>query len=522
MRKLFINLFLTCCLVYSASAQEVKKYAETIKASDLKKHLEIIASDEYEGRETGEKGQKMAAEYIVNQFKGDSLIGPVKANTDNPYLQPFELEKSSWDDVTIETEGKKLSLFNEFFVYGNTVLENGEYEVIFGGYGIDTEKYSDYKDLDVEGKIVAVMEGEPKTKDIFLISGSEEKSPQNDTRAKIATASEKGAKGIIIVYESDENYQKRAQVFKQYASRPSLGFPKGKQDEGTALFFTSPTYAGDLLGTSPKKLQSAIKKINKKGKTLAGEYSNTIAITMERKIESVTTENVLGFLEGTDLKDEVVIVTAHYDHIGITGGEINNGADDDGSGTVSVLEIAEAFTSAKKEGHGPRRSMLFMTVTGEEKGLLGSRYYSENPIFPIENTVTDLNIDMVGRVDEKHKDNPFYIYIIGSDMLSSELHELSEDVAKKQYPNIELDYQYNAKDDPNRFYYRSDHYNFAKHGIPVIFYFNGTHEDYHRPTDTVEKIHFDKMEQVARLIFSTAWEVANSDNRPLVDKKAGK
>jgi Zn-dependent M28 family amino/carboxypeptidase len=171
---------------------------------------------------------------------------------------------------------------------------------------------------------------------------------------------------------------------------------------------------------------------------------------------------------------------------------------------------------AKKEGHGPKRSMLFMTVSGEEKGLLGSEYYADNPVFPLENTVVDLNIDMIGRIDENHAPDSNYVYIIGSDKLSTELHALSEET-NKTYAGIEFDYTYNDENDPNRFYYRSDHYNFAKNNIPVIFYFTGVHEDYHQPTDTVDKIMFQKMEKIARLIFHTAWEIANRDERLKVD-----
>ena len=226
-------------------------------------------------------------------------------------------------------------------------------------------------------------------------------------------------------------------------------------------------------------------------------------------------ENVLGYIEGSDLKDELVIITAHYDHLGKHDSLIYNGADDDGSGTVATLEIAEAFMLAKKEGKGPRRSVLIMPVSGEEKGLLGSKYYTDNPVYALENTVANLNIDMIGRVDEYHE-NPDYVYLIGSDRLSTELHEISERVNEKHF-NLELDYTFNAKDDPNRYYYRSDHYNFAKNNIPVIFYFNGVHEDYHKTTDTVEKINFEKIEKISRLVFLTAWELANREDRPLVD-----
>ncbi len=227
-------------------------------------------------------------------------------------------------------------------------------------------------------------------------------------------------------------------------------------------------------------------------------------------------ENVLAFIKGTEKPDEIVVISAHLDHKGIKNGEIYNGADDDGSGTVAILEIAEAFKKATEAGKGPKRSILFLHVTGEEKGLLGSKYYTENPVFPLANTVTNLNIDMIGRVDELHKGAPNYVYLIGADKLSSELHALSEEVNKK-YTNINLDYKYNAEDDPNRFYYRSDHYNFAKHGIPVIFYFNGTHADYHKPSDTPDKINYKMLEKRTRLIFYTAWEIANREARLVVD-----
>jgi acetylornithine deacetylase/succinyl-diaminopimelate desuccinylase-like protein len=227
-------------------------------------------------------------------------------------------------------------------------------------------------------------------------------------------------------------------------------------------------------------------------------------------------ENIIGYIEGTDLKDELLVITAHYDHLGTKEDSlIYNGADDNGSGTSSIMEIAQAFMLAKKEGKGPRRSVLIMPVSGEEKGLLGSKYYADNPIYPLENTIANLNVDMIGRIDDYH-DNPDYVYLIGSDRLSTELHQISEDV-NKQHINLELDYKFNEEDDPNRYYYRSDHYNFAKNNIPVIFYFNGVHADYHKTTDTVDKIHFGKIQKISRYIFLTAWELANRNERPKLD-----
>ena len=236
-----------------------------------------------------------------------------------------------------------------------------------------------------------------------------------------------------------------------------------------------------------------------------------------RGMQLKDSENVIAYIKGSEKPDEVVIISAHLDHEGVKDGEIYNGADDDGSGTVAILEIAEAFKKATDAGKGPKRSVVFLHVTGEEKGLLGSKYYTENPIFPLANTVADLNIDMVGRIDDRHKENPNYVYLIGADKLSTELHNISEAVNKK-YTNIDLDYKYNDENDPNRFYYRSDHYNFAKHNIPIIFYFNGTHADYHKPSDTPDKINYNLLENRTRLVFHTAWELANRENRVVVDK----
>lgn len=228
-------------------------------------------------------------------------------------------------------------------------------------------------------------------------------------------------------------------------------------------------------------------------------------------------ENVVAFIEGTEKPDEIIVISAHYDHVGMSNGVIYNGADDDGSGTVAILEIAEAFQMAAENGNGPKRSILFLHFTGEEKGLLGSKYYVNFPIFPLKNTVTNLNIDMIGRVDEAHKDNPNFVYLIGADKLSTELHTLSENMNTK-FTKLILDYKYNDDNDPNRYYYRSDHFNFAKNNIPIIFYFNGTHEDYHSPSDTPDKINYELLAKRTQLVFYTAWVVANRENRIVVDK----
>ncbi|MCD2259636.1 M28 family metallopeptidase [Psychroserpens luteolus] len=229
-------------------------------------------------------------------------------------------------------------------------------------------------------------------------------------------------------------------------------------------------------------------------------------------------QNVIAYIEGSEFPDEVIIISAHSDHEGYNDTEIFNGADDNGSGTAAVMEMAQAFKTAVNEGNRPKRSVVFLHLTGEEVGLTGSRYYTQYPVFSMANTVANLNIDMIGRVDDSHIDNENYLYLIGADRLSTELHYISEE-ANNEFTNLELDYRLNSDNDPNRYYYRSDHYNFAQKGVPVIFYFNGEHEDYHEPTDTPEKINYALLAKRTKLIFATAWYLANSENRIIVDKE---
>ena len=249
---------------------------------------------------------------------------------------------------------------------------------------------------------------------------------------------------------------------------------------------------------------------------------------IDREDVEVVSNNVMAFLEGSDpeLKDEVVVITSHYDHIGIslpdsTGDRINNGADDDGSGTVAVLSAASAFAKAAEQGVRPRRSILFMHVSGEEKGLLGSRFYSDHPVFPVENHIANINADMIGRSDEAHLSQGVtdYFYLIGGPIISSGLDSLVT-VANEKTANLIIDYAYNDLDDPNQFYRRSDHWNFGRLGIPFSFFFTGVHEDYHQPSDEADKINYPKLTAITQVLFGAANELANIENRPIVDNQA--
>jgi len=495
-------------------------YARTIQATDLEKHLRIIAADDMQGRETGTPGQKKAAEYLAGQFAALGLKPIVKSEDGTlSYLQPFNLYKKVWGDLYVKAGGKTYAYPSDFALNGLlSVPEETSYETVFAGYGIKAGDYDDYANLNVTGKAVVLLEGAPSQEGALADWGR-----PDSWRTKAALAKDKGAAQVFIVSaESAEGYR---QLLSQRTAMQGrfnrLSLKQNAEQLGSVgTFLINREIAAALLGTSPAKITQALEKAAKKNKPAAGSLKGgKISLKAERKEEIVQTENILGYLEGTDKKDEVMVISAHYDHIGVNpDGQVNNGANDDGSGTVSVLEIAQAFVKAKAEGQGPRRSMLFLLVTGEEKGLLGSEYYADiNPVLPLAQTVCNLNIDMVGRVDDLHRgksDN--YIYVIGSDKLSSELHQISEN-ANRRYTMMELDYKYNEPTDPERIYYRSDHYNFAKNKIPIIFYFNGLHADYHRPTDDVDKIDFSLAEKSARLVFYTAWEVANREGRLVVD-----
>lgn len=488
--------------------------ADVITAESLRKHLTIIASDDFEGRETGTPGNEKAANYIAEQFKSFGL----PAFNNNSYFQDVILNWVKWEDANIYVDGTRYKHLWDFVSFPNKNAELIDFttdEVTFLGYGIDDPKYSDYKKVDVKGKIILIYKGEPiNKKGKSAITGTSTLSDWTDNPdKKLEVAKQKGVKAVLVI---EEDIQKVLNESRRFLISPQLTLGELSNEEiKTANSLSIKTsIAKSIMGKQYKKVLKARKKIIKKGKPRAVTLPTKLVISLKKSQKTIRGVNVMGFIEGSDpkLKDEVVVVSAHYDHLGKRGEDIFNGADDNGSGTSTTIEVARAFTEAKKQGNGPKRSVLALLVTGEEKGLLGSKYYAERPIFPLENTVADVNVDMVGRVDEKHADNPDYIYVIGSDRLSTELHEINESVNSK-YTNLTLDYTYNEDDDPNRYYYRSDHYNFAEKGIPAIFYFNGTHDDYHRPSDTIEKINFEKMAKIARLVFHTTWELANRDKR---------
>ncbi len=479
-------------------------YAQTITQDELKEHLYTYASDEFEGRETGKPGQKKAVAYLKGEYE---KLGIPAAKKDGDYFQKVPLEVASVPTGTVTINDSAFGLGEEIITFN---AAEGEYtEIVYAAYGIEEEAYSDYTNLDVNGKLVLIKAGEPSNDDgTYKLSGTLEKSVWSNMseamEKKSKLAVEKGAKGVF--FYDNENYPRFKGYF-AYMKNNKSGRMSLKEEAGENFLVLVDNAAAQTLLTDIDE----------------NHTSTVISAKINLKVSSgndqIDSENVAALLKGEEKPEEYVVISSHLDHIGVNAdGQINNGADDDGSGTVALLELAEAFKKAKDEGNGPKRSIVFLHVTGEEKGLLGSKYYTDyEPILPLEQTVANLNIDMIGRIDPKRQGNRNYIYLIGSDKLSTELHNLSEEVNEK-YTQIELDYTYNDENDPNRFYYRSDHYNFAKNNIPIIFYFNGTHEDYHRPGDTADKINYDLLENRTKLVFHTAWELANRADKVVVDK----
>lgn len=516
MKSIPFLFVLICSLpVFSQHTGVVEKYAATIDSNTIKKHVYKLASSEFQGRETGTDGNLKAAAYIAEQFKSIQLP-PLPGDSD--YYQDLAFTTLKWRTNQITVNGNSKEHLKDYLSIPQYFpLQKDRMQIrslTFLGYGIDDPAYSDYKGRKFSGQHLLVYAGEPRDRNgNFRLTGSDSLSGWTTNLFwKIAAAKNAGAASIWII---DDKLREQVLFARRYLLTGAMLMGSGDQltEEFIPHVMISPAFGEELVGKKKAKVIKLRNRITSKGRSGTTTIPVDIEWKVEHEVNSTRGVNVLGYIEGTDpvLKEELVVVTAHYDHLGMRGNDIFFGADDNASGTAAVIEIAEAMAHAKADGVGPARSVLCMLVTGEEKGLLGSQYYAEQSVFPLANTIANVNIDMIGRMDTLHK-NPNYTYVIGSDRLSTELHDINE-MANKNFTQLELDYTYNRDDDPNRFYYRSDHYNFAKNGIPAIFYFSGVHEDYHRPSDTPDKIMYGKASRIAKLAFHTTWELANRPDR---------
>jgi hypothetical protein len=463
---LFVFLCALSLTLYAQKGAKPERYAKTVTATDIKKHLYIIASPEMEGRETATEGQRKAAAYIESEFRRIGLQPGANGN----FQQPFPLYQDSLLEARLEVNGQAFAQDTHFNTNINSPAATLRFsEVLFVPAGVPNDSLLT---MPLAGRLVMM---------------------QAATGNRYALLQNSGAAAILIIsgtYPRTTPAKRTSQMLYQF-----------KKILPPHVFTISPDVARRILNKSPDSLQQG---------TTVTAFKSNVLLDVKKQTTELQSTNVVGVLPGTDLKEEYLVITAHYDHIGKEDTVINYGADDDGSGTASVIELAEAFAKARAAGKGPRRSLVFMTVSGEEKGLWGSEYYGDYPLFPLEKTTANLNIDMIGRSDPKRSkgDSLNYVYIVGDDKLSSDLRLISE-AANNRYTKLELDYKYNDPDDTEFIYYRSDHYNFAKNGVPIIFYFNGTHADYHRPTDTPDKINYSLLAKRAQLVFYTAWEMAN-------------
>lgn len=518
-------------------------YQDEITVDYLQKHLSAIAADSMEGRKTGTRGQKMAADYLAEEYR---RLGLKPVGDNNTFFQHYNLSATRRDSTVFETfriKGEeKISIdrsvesgtSTENFIraFGGSDTLSGE--IIFAGFGINdaSNNIAHLEGLDLRGKWVLMFHEIPNA-----VDGDTLINPMIDGRSRFSTVmAQKGAAGMLLIpYKSPESFQETAErnrnIYDSYSGMSLAYLDRPSQNDFSRGYtIIHPSLAARILELEEgekgleKLYADLLDNISGFSPRSTGYFLKQTPHSSEKLME---TENVAALFEGADpdLKDEAIVITSHYDHVGIgqpdsTGDRIYNGADDDGSGTVGMLNMAKALTEAKENGVMPRRSILFLNVSGEEMGLLGSRYYSDHPLISIDKTVANINTDMIGRIDPEFEKKGVenYSYIIGGKIISSQLDSLLR-VANRKSANLELSDRYNDLSDPNQFYRRSDHWNFGRLGIPFIFFFTGIHEDYHRPSDEVHKIKFDKLANVVKTMYATAIMIANADKAPEVDNQ---
>lgn len=473
---LVLVLALGTLQTFAQKAGKPERYAKTITPADLKQQLFIVAGPEMEGRRTATEGQRKAAAYIESQFKTLGL----QPGNGNSYQLYYNVYQDSLTGAELEVNGHSYQQDKDFNASVNNIQATMRFsEVVFVGSG----SLDSLKKANLAGRAVMIIGGLPQG---FRFQGG-------------GIYGSLISKGVAAIISVAGNYPRSDASVRTGFETTSLF----RRNITPQQFTVSEEIAKSILGDDYDNVKA--------NTALIKTYPADILLNVQKTTVTKQSSDVIGVLPGTDLKDEYLVISAHYDHLGMRNGAIYYGADDDGSGTVSVLEIAQAFAKAKAEGKGPRRSIIFLANSGEEEGLWGSDYYTSHPTFPLEKTTANLNIDMIGRTDSSRKtgDSLNYVYVVGDDKISSDLRTISEGVNKK-YVKMELDYKFNDPHDRNRIYFRSDHYNFAKRGVPIIFYYDGMlGADYHRPTDTPDKINYDLLAKRARLVFYTAWEMAN-------------
>jgi len=475
-----------------------------ITAKDLFTHLSFLASDEMKGRNTLTNDLKTAAKYIAIQAQSyglKTILPGDKYMQDVPFIAETADAGNSYLELTIDDKTEKLELNSGFTsqMINSLIFKEGvvKGDLVFLGYGAkeDSLDWDDIGDIDVRGKVAVLLDAE-------LPDGHEVGEKQNNSLLLYRAVGlfQKGMRGFIVISENPLYEESKKMLLKGYRADPAIN--------DLPIFGITFDVASKIIGKSESEIKVMIETIESGEKVPTWDLpGKSVNIKIESNSGEENSQNVVAVLEGSDpvLKNEYVLYGAHYDHDGVVGGKIFNGADDDGSGTVTLLEIAQSFSIER-----PKRSIIFAWHTAEEKGLLGSKYLSDNFPVPLDKVSGVINMDMVGR----NSDKP--LWVIGAGRLSSELYKINEKI-NKDHIMLEFDYQYDDPKHPENFYERSDHYMYARYGIPIVFYSSGTHPDYHQPSDTVDKIEFDHMQRIGRLAYLVGKEIANRDNMLKLD-----
>ncbi len=543
MKKSILRYFLMIpiCLVLTQQVMAQKAGLKKISRPDLETHLTVLAADDMEGRATGEAGLDRAAEYLRTEAEKAGLMAIDK---DGDYFQNYTLvnksmnKEKSFISVSQNNEpGTPMTL--PFYVMNpDTSVMNLSGDIVFAGYGIHSEDddYDDFEGVDLEGKILLIMNRGPLSEDgkENLLSNRNWRNSVS-YRNKIPTLARKKPKAVLIVlnpklgYHSLEYLSPRLARYwssSRYVKELGMGRNYSMPDMETKIIFIHREVAEEILKPSGKTLSELQLSIDSDLKPNSFEIPDTkISIQANYEIIEKQVPNVVGFIEGSDpeLKKEVIIYSAHFDHLGIRNdGEIYNGADDNASGTAALIELADAF---KTEQDKLKRSVMILWVSGEEIGLYGSKFYSEYPLMPLENTVANINLDMIGTVRTERDKGMIHgerISVAGMDTIgligghqSSDLMEVHQEISESVH--LFTDTSLNDPNHPYRYYYRSDHFNFAKNDIPVLFYSTGIHVDYHKVTDNYERIDFKKLKKVTELAFLVGYKLATMPERIKVD-----
>ncbi|MGH9943946.1 MAG: M28 family peptidase [Pyrinomonadaceae bacterium] len=514
----------------SALSTSARADAERISAARLSEFLHVVASDQMEGRDTPSRGLDETAKYIVSHL---TKWGLKPAGDDGTFFQRMKLTRKKIDTqaTRVELDGRALAFGTDYLVGRTPGAAAGG--VVYAGHGwvVKSKNLNAYEGLDVRGKIVVVASGQLPN---GLTRADLKGEPGAEWMDAATYARTNGALALVVVPRTKDvaGWWGRVKASMDRGGWEVEKFTSAEEQRATMPVIYASQATLESLFAGERLSGAEIWKQTTEGTAGAGfalAPQKQLKVDVKGGVETAYTQNVVAVVEGGDkqLKNEYVAIGSHYDHEGrgtaVNGDNIYNGADDDGSGTVAMLSMAEAFA---RGGQRPQRSILFVWHAGEEHGLWGSRYFAMFPTVPLQSIIAQLNLDMIGRSKKEGDTNPLNanlsgpeeIYVIGSKMMSTELGALSERV-NGQFLNLKFNYKYDDPSDPNRFFFRSDHYNYAQKGIPIIFYFDGVHEDYHRPSDTVDKIDFQKMEKVTRTVFMTASELANAPARPAVDKK---